>query len=503
MTVTSHMISFTIRGASLTEQARERMGDGDWKGALAHLVDNLVGMSYDQAIGIIEGRFKLTGENDTILMVAEDPDVMQQLQERYTAEYCLGQFVRDGKAMYEPYLVIDTLGQADYALALALPEYRDGAMPDFVARERWTSELQSVYAKSAYAPVLPARSLELRAMHYAENPRTDRALLMSRTRQNDVIVLFRQVAEGVAPFWRENDNTCFKKAYEAARSYLPTSGYAQRYGFIHPDEAAKPEPVAATVSLSAEEQQELEAKLAAEHAASEAFAARQQAEALALRERITAFADGDSEYGWQDYRWRDPKDGTYLSLRAPKRALYCYALSQTSAHALMPQYEAISPDSFKTAEDNPFHTDVWLGCGFAIDAKTYRHDSREYRAILDLMFEVQRTLLNFEVQVLARGPEVSGTVVFADSENIDRNSILVVPHAGVEFELQAMAAGAVICEAGGRLAHLVTVCREQDKPIMRMDGACSKLSPGQSVKVHPATGRVTIWALGTSGQDPQ
>jgi phosphohistidine swiveling domain-containing protein len=108
------------------------------------------------------------------------------------------------------------------------------------------------------------------------------------------------------------------------------------------------------------------------------------------------------------------------------------------------------------------------------------------------MFQVQKDLLDFEVQVLARGAELTGTVVHAGSDKIDRSCILVVPHAGVEFELQAMAAGAVICEAGGRLAHLVTVCREQDKPILRMEGACAKFRPGQSVTVHPDTGRITV-----------
>lgn len=491
MTITSiKMVRMTIQGAMLTERARETMGDGDWKGALNFLVDSLEGMTFDQAISVIEGRMRLTGEGDTVTMEAEDPLVTAQLQEQYKAEYAFGQYVRDGDTMYEPYMVIDNLGPDDASAALALPEYRQGSMLAFTRHPDWMDNNETVHAKACFK-VLPAKALELRAMHYADQPKTDKALLLTNGVGRNVLVLFRQIAHGVTPFWREKDNSCFAKAFAAAASYLPVSGFAQHYGFIHPEKVQQ--PAAAPAPEDPQLVQERMARIAAEDEASKEYAARKAAEAISLRERIMAFADADVEYGWQDYRWRDAKDGTYLTLRAPKRALQCYALSQTSAHTLMPAYQAFSPESFKTGDDNQYHTDVWLGCGFALDDKTYHHDSREYRAILDLMFEVQRTLLDFQVQVLARGPEVSGKVVFFDAEAIDKTCILVAPHAGVEFELQAMAAGAVVCEAGGRLAHLVTVCREQSKPILRMEGACSTFRAGQHITVHPDTGRITIW----------
>jgi phosphohistidine swiveling domain-containing protein len=492
MTITSiKMVSMAVQGALLTERARETMGDGDWKGALNFLVDSLEGMSYDQAISVIEGRTRLTGEGSTITMEAEDPLVMAQLQEQYKAEYALGQYVRSNDTMYEPYLVIDNLGPEDANCVLALPEFQRQNVAAFTRYPEWMSDMDTVHAKACYQPILPSKALELRAMHYAAAPKTDKAVTLLNGANRKVVVLFRQVANGVTPFWREKDNDCFAKAFAAAANYLPAGGFAQHYGFIHPDEVKR--APAATPAMAPEVLQELNERLATEEAEAAAYLARKAAETISLRERIVAFADADSAYGWQDYRWRDPKDGTYLSLRAPKRALQCYALSQTSAHTLMPAYQAFSPDSFKTGDDNPYHTDVWLGCGFALDDKTYHHDSREYRAILDLMFEVQRTMLDFQVQVLARGPEVAGKVVFFDAEAIDKTCILVVPHAGVEFELQGMAAGAVVCEAGGRLAHLVTVCREQSKPILRMDGACSTFRAGQHITVHPDTGRITIW----------
>lgn len=494
MTISSiKMVRMTIQGSMLTERARETMGDGDWKGALNFLVDSLEGMTFDQAISVIEGRMRLTGEGNTITMEAEDPIVAAQLHEQYKVEFAYGQYVRNGDTMYEPYRVIDNLGPEDANCVLALPEFQQKNAAAFTRYPEWMSDMGTVHAKACYQVILPSKALELRAMHYADQPKTDKAIVQLNGADRKVVVLYRQVAAGVTPFWREKDNYCFTRAYVAASSYLPVSGFAQHYGYIHPDEVKRDTTAPAPALESLEAAQERAEKYAREEAAAAEYAARKAAEAISLRERIVAFADADVEYGWQDYRWHDAKDGTYLTLRAPKRALQCYALSQTSAHTLMPAYQAFSPESFKTGDDNQYHTDVWLGCGFALDDKTYHHDSPEYRAILDLMFEVQRTLLDFQVQVLARGPEVAGKVVFCNSEAIDKSCILVVPHAGVEFELQAMAAGAVVCEAGGRLAHLVTVCREQAKPILRMEGACSTFRVGQHITVHPDTGRITIW----------
>jgi phosphohistidine swiveling domain-containing protein len=490
---TIKMARMTIHGSMLTERARERMGDGDWKGALNFLVDSLEGMTYDQAISVIDGRTRLTGEGATITMVEEDPKVAAELHERYKSEYSYGQYVRSGDLMYEPYRVIDNLGPKDADIVFEMPEFKERNMTMFTRYPEWISEMGTVDSKSCYQPILPAKTLEMRAMHYADEPKTDKALMLRNGADRNVVVLFRRVAEGVTPFWREKDNYCFASAYATAASFLPAGGFAQHYGYVHPNDVKAVQKSSAPAPEAFEVTREREARIAAEDAAAAENAARHAAEAIALRESIVAFADTDAEYGWQEYRWKDETDGTYMTLRAPKRALHCYALSQTTAHKLMPEYKAFSPDSFKTSDDNQYHTDVWLGCGFALDANTYKHDSREYRAILDLMFEVQRTLLNFEVQVLARGPEVTGKVVFFDTPEIDKSCILVVPHAGVEFELQAMAAGAVISEAGGRLAHLVTVCREQSKPILRMDGACSTFRVGQSLTVHPETGRVTIW----------
>lgn len=492
MTTTMRYATFVVRGAHLTAQSRELMGTGDWKNALELLTDALEGMTYEQAIGVIEGQYKLTGEGSTIMMEPEDAEVAKALQEQYKDEYEMGQYVKRGNWFYEPYLVIDNVGENDVAKILLMPEYKDTGTQMFTASQRhnWLFVTEVVHRKTCWAN-FSRQVLLMRAMHYAKSPESDFAELLTNANGKDVLVLFHRVPSAETPFWRTKDAKDPQCSFSYLENYIPAGGHAQRYGEQHPsmrEQPVAPTPVEPTAAEREEARQELAAELEAQQVREEA----KLAEAQALTERIRAFADADTEYGWQNYSWLDKESGKRLQLRAPRRALLCYALSRTAASHQMPVYKAFSPDSFKTADDDQYHTDVWLGCGLSLDSKTYVHSSPEYRAVLDMMFEVQREMLNFEVQVLARGPSVFGTVVYADHPNIDKTCILVVPHAGVEFELQAMKAGAVITEAGGRLAHLVTVCREMDKPILRMDDACKKLRSGQQVSVNPAEGKIQI-----------
>jgi phosphohistidine swiveling domain-containing protein len=72
--------------------------------------------------------------------------------------------------------------------------------------------------------------------------------------------------------------------------------------------------------------------------------------------------------------------------------------------------------------------------------------------------------------------------------------VLVVPTAGVEYDLAAAKAGAIICEVGGPLAHLVIVSRERGRPIVRIEGAMKMYQPGMCVKLDLDKGEVRVVA---------
>lgn len=59
-----------------------------------------------------------------------------------------------------------------------------------------------------------------------------------------------------------------------------------------------------------------------------------------------------------------------------------------------------------------------------------------------------------------------------------------MPHAGPEFELQAMKTGLVISELGGKLAHLVVVGREFGLPLIRVDNALTKFTEGMRLQIN-------------------
>lgn len=489
MSVTMKNVQFVVQGEALMLQARELMEEGEWRGALEKLHDTLQGMSYEQAISVLEGDMKLEGQGDVVSMVPEEPEVRKALQARYAESANLGGYFRHENRMYQAYKVVDNLGPEDATPLWNWPELAGGLF----RVPSWMGDLETVHRKACYPRIFPARSLEKRALFYAHRPDLDIARMLLGSDGKWVVVLFEQVPLGIAPFWREKQNHSPEVAFSQMEPYLSVTGFARHFGYLHPNEAPANKRVPENPTPSQEEREEFAARLERENAAQVVREEERVAEIQRIRSCVIEYADSDEEYGWFDYTWKSTVPGkANLQVRAPHRALRCFALSTTSALKQMPEYSAFSPSGLKLYEDNPYHTDVWLGCGFEIDDKAYDRDNPQYLAVIDLMFEFQKKLLNFEVQVLARGPSVSGRVVFHDSPDIKATDILVIPHAGVEFEVQALKAGAVICEVGGRLAHLVIVCRELARPIIRMEDALSKFSPGQAITVIPSEGKIEI-----------
>ena len=463
------------------------MRDGEWKEALNFIQESLEGISVEQCISILDGESKLTGMSPEVLMEPEDAVVRQVLSEDYAIAFDTKGLVRFKKNTYRPYLVVTSLGTHD--CSFIGEDWR--LNHDFA--EKWMHFPESVNTKSAFPKVFPSSLIEKRALFYAVNPKTDLSIFVANELAPNVVVLFELLTQGSIPFWYKAENKDFIKAYLAVSDKLPEGGhFVDHPGYMRfnpVSEPVLPMGSALSVELQNEETEKAQADAIAESARHTEFLNL----CVELRANITEYANADTEYGWYTYHWTSTLTGTpSLTLKAPKRALFCYALSKAKASHLMPDYDAISPPDMKLSDDNPFHTDVWLGCGFAIDDKTYDRTNPHYIAVLDMMYQVQKEFLNFEVQVLAHGPEVYGEIVFPGDTDINQHSILVIPHAGVEFELDALKAGAIICEIGGKLAHLVTVCREMSKAILRMPDASVLLKKGQRATVNSAKGTLQI-----------
>ena len=77
------------------------------------------------------------------------------------------------------------------------------------------------------------------------------------------------------------------------------------------------------------------------------------------------------------------------------------------------------------------------------------------------------------------------------SKDIFSHNILVIPHAGPEYDVIARKAGLVICAAGSRMAHLAVVGREFGLPLIRIDGACEKFKEGITLNIDFTTNTLT------------
>lgn len=514
-------VSLSIKGETLTTHGRHLVESGRWNEAIQYLKDSLEGMNHEYSEAILSGTHKLTGQDPKINLEKEDPEITDDVRRNYIQELGFGGLLKFKKNLYRPYKIIDNLGEQDFNLELA-SQYFNG-----VFKSQWQYLTHSVdfktretYTNGPEDKLYPSELITNRALHYARDPSNDMAHIVNGKDGKKVILLCEPHKQNDIPIWLCQPCKGAQESMDAIGHMLPISGCSQTYKNLPFDDSLdKPmtrveklnavmnrmstmtlveTPTINNVDTSLDSSEYMFNLSLSDISKNHDRVLNEkdiafQSQCQELKAKIIAFADADTEYGWYDYEWRDPNSvGPTMKLRAPKRALYCYALSKTSAYNQAPAYKSLSPTDFKTSEDNVYHTDVWLGCGFPLNDKTYHRDSREYRAVIDMMFDVQRKLLHYDVQVLARGPDIFGPIVFHDAEYIDEKCILVLPHAGIEFQVQAMKAGAIICEQGGQLAHLVTVCRELSKPMIRLENATTLFRNGNGALIKSNTGKLEI-----------
>jgi hypothetical protein len=219
----------------------------------------------------------------------------------------------------------------------------------------------------------------------------------------------------------------------------------------------------------------------------------------ALKQKITQFANADGEFGWV----KTQVDGK--PYKFPKRALMWYIFGNSSPIIpLLPKYTPICGHGYKMQGDNPYHSDAWLGGGLCLD-KAYKREGAEpqdlqaFSQAKDLVEDEMQDIISFDFTVLANGlknitsanlsvyealktlpPNSTSSSHILCQESKPRSryfpqlNAICLPHAGMEFDLVAQKADVIICETGGKLAHLAIVSREQGKLLIRVDNACKR-----------------------------
>jgi|APSaa5957512622_1039677.scaffolds.fasta_scaffold32043_1 phosphohistidine swiveling domain-containing protein len=483
-------------GESLTRIARDFVLDRQFDRAVRFLVEGLDGMTFDLAHSILLGDTCLAGHSpkhpgegaSIYLDQTEDLEWKAQLQWIFAGAYL------EGGVYWAPYAVVTNFGKEDYIAA---------------------------GGKGAG-----------RALHYADDPANDRAVLLTVPGENgDLLlstnVLFRKI--DVPVWWTPRASAL--KPQEALADFLTHSlleyrSHTKKYGREvsiedHADAidmiTAHDRKVVPRVDLLA---QEARVALDEKERLEDEYEAQEWETTLKdLHERILEQAgpdDGAENSDPTQGPWFtlkvgrvcsedchiDPYSGCMdhpeegqdrpLSYRVASAPFISWALNRTQASHLAPPWKNISPSGMKLMLDDPYHTDWMLSAGLNL-GDDYS-DPAIRKATYSLLHRLQEKLCEFKCAVLSgRGKSVGYTEVCHPKKDEDcTGKIAVIPSAGPAYTIPAMTAEAVITERGGELAHLSVVGRESGVILVRVPDARRLYPKGCQVRVDAMNGEVEI-----------
>lgn len=170
------------------------------------------------------------------------------------------------------------------------------------------------------------------------------------------------------------------------------------------------------------------------------------------------------------------KDITYKIPKIPLLAWAYRDCQHTNKYTINGEtWYPVSADSIKTDEDNPYHSDWWIGAGFplSIYELAYRgHNFASFNRALSLFaYSLVKDVGLEDIIILAGDnlPSVSGKLsIYPQSINdFDEDDIIVLSHGGVEFDSFIKKAckngkGGVIVEIDNKVSHLKIVSNEMN-----------------------------------------
>lgn len=477
-------VCFNISGEFLTNHSRDLVREGKWDNALKLLVDDIHGMTYEIAIDILKGDKKLIGDSreDNI-----DLDDDNDTEFKSAVDYLYAGSVKIGDQWFKPYTAITNYGRNDCYLSRVINEMYSSPARQQVVIESMTNQ----------------REAELRALHYAENPKTDAVYFLDcidpvTDLVREMAVLFERIE--MPPLWYKvlrNDPKEALKQYLDHHKIISYTGHSQLYG---EEEVSK--PVARDVEIMPLYNKDQER----EHDRQTKEVAEEDERMKRYKKQIIEQADEGE--GWMTLHLEHNGD-----IKVPKAPFIRYALRGTSGMHLAPEWTPVCPSGLKMYNDDRCHTDWMVGAGIDLNVM-YDYsssDDRETSLGTELsreMYKVQEELLDFKCHVLNGNRFVSGIVVHPKpNETVMPGRIVVIPNAGPDYVKPVLTAslmgnkGAVITEVGGEMAHLVGVSREKDIIIIRVENARKLFPEGTLVDIDAANGKVGPSAFMTKLED--
>lgn len=431
MTVTT--ATFRVDGRNYCNIARDLVLDQEWRKGLKLLVDNFEGMTNDIAFHILKGTHILVGFNNDISMIVE---VDESYQEQISDIYCHDMFYQN-KQLYRFVKVIEHREIQSHVHNSGVKE-----LPD------WDKYVQQ-YMMDDDCVFFDVSTSEQRF----------RACIAERVDNNSL------------PLWfSEKEFSSSAKAY--TDKYAP---YQSTVDALIAEKAAKNAPIQPV----SESDWYKNGRIA--HAIQTANDYGYETVELfseTLRKKVLK-AIGERNVEWRELHVKT--EDVDKVIKYPYELALSYALIRTKLSSYAPKWEPVCEQGIKMENDSRIHSDLWLALGNDFDGSEYIYTTPENIILAELVKHMQKEVFpagEFVTLNSAGLKTFKGHVATPRSEVITKNSILVIPHAGPEFELKARQAGLVVCEVGGKLAHLVIVGREFGLPMVRMEDACCLFEEG-------------------------
>lgn len=490
--MTTESVCFKIEGEWLSSFARTLVVEGKWMKALRVLQED-VGLSYEQGIKLLRGRADLVGVNEFELVdISDDDQIAKDMDAKM--DWLYGNVFEHNGRHWKPYAYVTRLNHADFDFA-----------------KKWTnSNTLGVYTGLAEPKSYGGVYLYRRAFAYANNPSNDLVLHIGK----QVPILCEAVDP--PPMWiiapKDGVAHIIQRYENGKLNHLEERGANADEEISLPnnedDDLEETESPADQYHRIQQRNQELE-KIESERVVQRVL------EIIDIRKKVTEQADKIGGWITLDLT-KQPgyaEDVHPKSIRVPKNPFLHWALRRFDFEGMgksPPPWDLVSYSGMKMMMDDPYHTDWWIGAGLDLDnAYERRGDSLETianSAAFSEMFEINREWSKSDFVILAGcGSDVN---VYAEihhpkpNKTVPAGSIAVVPHAGPEYQNAMMSAnkkdkhgnrGMIICETGGKLAHLAVVGREMECNVLMVPNALKKFKTGSRAQYSGHDRSLTIY----------
>jgi phosphohistidine swiveling domain-containing protein len=416
-------LQFSTTGRAIVDDVRGFMHRGDWRGALDRAKEIFPDVPEEPLIEILKGHKTLTGSTS-------DPGGLDYTDEptpnyrNSLAEMYDGSVLMDGK-MYRPISAITDYGPNDQIGESYLPNYI--SMTDQKHLSNFDrSELMN------------------RALFYANGNKFTKAVLCDIPVRKDgddtqtLVVLFEPAFD--LPSWVKPAPNA-QAAAEQRLSHLDYVGH----NTLYPKRS-------------------------------------QESSTPSEAERKAAILKQNEELG---YGLRDIDFGDKLGVRqVPLAPLIAWAAGHLrkyqTVQANIPTWQPVNRSGVKLNMDDPTHTD-WMHAADLINPDLWGPalDKRMWEISEDLQME----LIGTAFHILAAGKSAAtGVIKFCkNADDVDHNTIAVVPNASVRYYDVALKAAATIVTEGGAMSHLAVNGLADNLLIVRISSAKASFNDGDHV----------------------